>query len=229
MTPEIGARPHSPLHSPRADGGQRKRSSTRELYTGFLDAQIEPKWGTLRLDQVKTVLVEKWLRSLGLAPATKAKIRKITSALFAHAIRHDMIGSNPIKGVRCSAKRQREPDVLSPAEFSALLDQLPERERVMVLLAGTTGLRRSELIALTWRDVDFAGQQIMINKSCVQSQIGETKTLASAKPVPLHPVLADELGAWRRTTFFKEEREFLFPSLRKNGECLIWPDTFIQR
>ena len=59
----------------------------------------------------------------------------------------------------------------------------------MVLLAGTTGLRRSELIALTWRDVCFVNLHIEVNKSCVRAQIGETKTVASAKPVSLHPVV----------------------------------------
>src|SRR5271170_4891239 len=38
------------------DGG--KRASTHEVYEGYLRVQIAPKWGHLRLDQVKTVAVE---------------------------------------------------------------------------------------------------------------------------------------------------------------------------
>ena len=59
----------------------------------------------------------------------------------------------------------------------------------MVLLAGTTGLRRSELIALRWRDIDFEALQLSVNKSCVRGQMGETKTTASARPVPIHPTV----------------------------------------
>jgi integrase len=206
-----------------------KRSSTREVYAGFLDLHIEPRWGSFRLDQVKTVAVEQWLRSLDLAPGTKSKIRNIMSAVFAHGKRYDILAGNPIQGVRCSAKRLREPDVLTPAEFGSLMSELPQREQVMVMLAGTTGLRRSELIALTWQDVDFAAHQILVNKSCVRAQMGETKTAASAKPVPLHPVLAATLREWRKVTPYKESTDFLFPSLRSNGAIPVWPDMILQK
>ena len=47
---------HYKQHELTEDSG--KRSSTREDYTGFLDLHIKPKWGALRLDQVKRVAVE---------------------------------------------------------------------------------------------------------------------------------------------------------------------------
>ena len=95
------------------------------------------------------------------------------------------------------ARRRKEPDILTPNEFRALLTKLPAREGVMVLLDGTTGLRRSELIALRWRDVDFGALQISVNKSCVRGQLGETKTLASAKPLPIYPLVIDSLKEWQ--------------------------------
>lgn len=122
------------------------------------------------------------------------------SAVFNHAKRHGMISTNPIQGVRCSSKRLKEPDILAPNEFRPLLAELPAREKVMVLLDGTTGLRRSELIALRWHDVDFAGLQISVNKSCVRGQLGETKTLASAKPVPINPIVVDALREWQQSS-----------------------------
>ena len=67
-----------------------KRSSTRQVYQGFLDLHIEPNWGTQRLHEVKSTTVERWLRSLNLAPATKSKIRNIMSAVFAHGLRYGM-------------------------------------------------------------------------------------------------------------------------------------------
>jgi integrase len=70
--------------------------------------------------------------------------------------------------VRTSAKRLREPEILTPEEFQGLLGQLEPRERLLVLLAGTTGLRRGELIALRWEDIDFAKQVV---KSPMQSGI----------------------------------------------------------
>jgi hypothetical protein len=79
--------------------------------------------------------------------------------------------------------------VLTPAEFSALLNELSGRERAMVLLVGTTGLRRSEFVALTWADIDTEKMEIRVTRSCVRSRIGKTKTEGSAKPVPLHAVV----------------------------------------
>jgi integrase len=151
------------------------------------------------------------------------------SALFAHAKRYGMIQTNPIEGVRCSSKRMRTPDVLTPDEFKSLLNELPQRERVMVMMAGTTGLRRSELIALTWEDVDFDTLQVDINKSCVRAQMGATKTAASSKPVPLLQAVADSLLEWRRVTEYPGEEEFLFPSLRNHGATPLWPDMVLNK
>jgi integrase len=219
--------PHYTQYELSAESG--KRSSTCEVYAGFIKLHVTPKWGKLRLDQVKTVAVEQWLRSLPYAPATRAKIRNILSAIFAHAVRYGLILHNPIKGVRCSSKRQREPDVLTPEEFSSLLAELPDRERVMVALAGTAGLRRSELIALKWRDVDFEGFQLDVNKSWVHGKIGETKTKASARPVPLHPDVADILKRWKLVTPYRGLDDFLFPSIRENGAQPVWPDMILQK
>lgn len=206
-----------------------KRTSTRAVYELYLNRQIEPKWGSVRLGQIRAVDVERWLRPLKYAPASKSKIRNIMSALFAHAKRYGMVHSNPIEAVRCSAKRMREPDVLTPVEFKRLLEELPLRERVMVMVAGTTGSRRSELIALTWQDVDFHTLQISINKSCVHGQIGETKTAASSKPVPLHPDVAQALRDWQQVTDYQEDSDFLFPSIRENRQVPVWPDTLLKR
>ena len=151
------------------------------------------------------------------------------SAVFNHAMRHGMVSTNPIRGVCCSSKRLKEPEVLAPDEFRALLAELPHRERVMVLLAGTTGLRRSELIALKWHDVDFGALQISVNKSCVRGQLGETKTLASARPIPIDPIVVNTLRDWQLSSPYNEQEDFLFPSLRNNGSIPVWPDMILQK
>lgn len=206
-----------------------KRSSTRKGYQFILNLYVEPRWGDFQLNRIRTVEVELWLRSLDFAPGTKAKIRNVMSAVFAHGLRFEFVLKNPINGVRCSALRLREPDVLTPDEFQRLVQELPQRERVMVLLAGTTGLRRSELIALTWQDVNFTTLQLEIKRACVNGQVGTTKTRASARPVPLHPSVATALIEWKAVTPFPEPRDFIFPSLRNNGEVPVWPDTLLRK
>ena len=86
--------------------------TTIQSYLDYFKARILPKWKDVSLDDVKSVAIEKWLRSLVLAPASKAKIRNHMSALFSHCIRHELYNKlNPIASVRQSAVRQRDPDI----------------------------------------------------------------------------------------------------------------------
>lgn len=208
---------------------ERKAFATVDVHESFLTLYIVPKWGALRLTDVKTVAVEQWLESLRYAPATRTKIRNLMSALYSHAIRHEWIHHNPISKVRTSAKRLREPDALTPSEFQALLKELPLRERAAVMLAGSTGLRRSELFALTWGDVNFFTMEVSVTRSCVRNHFGETKTEASHKPVPLHPSVNDALAEWRGKSLYKGDEDFLFPSLRKNGKQPLMPDMVLKK
>jgi len=105
-----------------------KEVSTQDVYTIVVKKWILPRWGRFLLDEVKTVEVERWLRTTDRADGTKAKIKNVMSALFSHAVRWEFCGHNPISsgiqvgtggkrgpsvGVRISAKRQKAPLVLS--------------------------------------------------------------------------------------------------------------------
>jgi integrase len=136
--------------------------ATRIVYSEFLKRWIRPHWADIGIRDVRTVAVERWLKQLRrvngerLADATKAKIRNLMSVLFNHAIRYEWLeqGRNPITLVRQSAQRKWTPEILEPHEIHNLLLQLNSCFRLMVLLDVTTGLRRSELLALKWGDVD---------------------------------------------------------------------------
>jgi integrase len=208
---------------------ERKSFSTVEVNGSFIKLYVAPKWGTMKLSEVRTVAVEKWLSALPKSPATRTKIKAVFSALFSHAIRHEWVQHNPIKAVRCSAKRLREKDVLTPSEFAALLGQLIVRDKAIVMLAGSTGLRRSEFIGLRWSDIDHNRKEIAVTKSCVRNRFGNTKTEASGKPVPLHPAVWDALTAWRKESRYQSEADFLFPSDRLKGEKPLSPDMILRK
>jgi len=136
---------------------------------------------------------------------------------------------NPISKVRTSAKRLRESDALSPAEIASLLAELNLRERTMVMLAGSTGLRRSELVALTWSDMDLELMQVNVRRSCVRNHFGDTKTEASRKPVPLHPSVVKCLQVWWKDLPYAGKDDFLFPSIRRNGKQPLSPDILLKK
>ena len=151
------------------------------------------------------------------------------SALFSHAIRNEWAARNPITSVRTSAKRLSTPDILTASEFQALLLELSQRERVMVLMAAATGLRRGELIALRWRDVDLEEKLANVTHSVLHNVEGNTKTEASGKPVPLPTLVIDELKLWKLKSLYRSEADYLFPSIAKNGEQPIQPDMILKR
>ena len=64
-----------------------KENSTQDAYTLFAKNWILPRWGTLLLEEVNTVDVERWLRAADLADRSKAKIKCVMSAMFSHAVR----------------------------------------------------------------------------------------------------------------------------------------------
>lgn len=207
----------------------KKSFSTIENHRLLYKRYIEPRWGQLRLNAVRTVEVEAWLHSLVLAPASKAKIKCVLSLMYNHAIRNEWLMFNPINRVRTSQKRLRDKDVLTPEEFQKLVQKLAVRERAMVLLAGSTGMRRSEMIALTWSDLDTIRMEVSILRSCVRNRIGKTKTESSCRPVPLHPLVLHALLEWRAKSAYAEKLDFLFPSARFKGKRPLSPDCILEK
>jgi integrase len=220
---------HYRLKELSGDSNGRKAFSTRDGYECYLDNWILPRWQNHKLNQVKPVAVEAWLDSIKRARGTRAKIRNIMSAVFNHAMRYEWLDSNPIKLVRQSAKRERTPDVLELAELQLLLSNLDVRERTLVLLDAATGLRVSELLALRWEDVNFKTLELSVTRSIWHQVVGNCKTEASAKPVPLDSYMAEDLLEWRRTSPYPMPHDWVFASPTMKGKQPYWPDNLMKR
>jgi integrase len=207
----------------------RKAFSTRAAYECYLKLWILPRWGDLRIDQVKSVAVEEWLDSIKRAKGTRAKIRNIMSAIFHHAMRYEWVDRNPIKLVRQSAKREKVPEVLELFELQLLLSKLFVRERTLALLDAATGLRVSELLALRWSDVDFENLELNVTRSIWHQVVGNCKTEASAKPVPTDSYMAEDLLRWRRQSDYASDDDYVFASETMKGNQPYWPDNLMKR
>ncbi len=198
---------------------------------------IQPTWGDKPLGAVRTIAVQSWLRGLQrangrpLANPTKAKIRNLFSVLFNHAIRYEWLeqGRNPITLVRQSAQRKSIPQVLEPNEVQALLMQLDSCFRLMVMLDVTTGLRRTELFALKWQDVDFSNLTIDVQRSIYLGKIGTCKTEASRKPVPLNERVAADLWLLKENSKYQDPEDWIFASPHVGGKQPFWPDIVMQK
>src|SRR6516165_2106238 len=191
--------------------------ATKKTYQAYLSRWVRPHWRQHELAEVRTIQVESWLRRLPLAKSSCAKIRNLMSVLFNHACRYELFDRNPIHLVRQSAKRRRTPTVLMPAEIRALIDNLGMRERTLVLLAVSTGLRQSELFGLKWGDIDFSHGTMNVTRSIVCGVVGPCKTESSQKPVPVHPTVLEALGGWKQVCRFNKPEDWVFASRRHRG------------
>jgi integrase len=215
----------------------RHSHATRIIYREFLIRWIKPHWGIFDIRDVRTVAVESWLKQLRrrdgeyLANSTKAKIRNVMSVIFNHAIRYEWLGQgkNPITLVRQSAQRKSIPVVLERAEVQKLLSQLQNLFRLMVLLDVTTGLRRSELLALKWKDIDFSNLMIEVNRSVFLGIVGYCKTITSQQPIPLSLDVAAELWLWKETTAYSGSDDWVFASPRRKGERPLRPEVVLSK
>ena len=211
-----------------------KTPYTCEVYAGYFKTWVTPRWGTYKLSEVKTAEVETWLRSIKRADGTKVKIRNLMATLFNHAIRWEFTKSNPItgpvrgSGVRQSGKRMKTPDVLTVEEISSILNELSDRVKTLVFLLACTGLRFSELRGLRWRDANFEAHTLAIHRGVVKKHVGDLKSKASHRLLPLHPHLVIALEHLRTVSTYIGPDDWIFASDRKNGSVPIWPTSLME-
>jgi integrase len=203
-----------------------ERHSTRRSYLSELNRWIIPRWGDYLLDDVKTVAVEQWLRSLQLAPKSKTHIRSLMHLLFQNARRWEMTNRNPIDLVRQSSRRLRIPRVLTEGEISLLLEQLPEPYNTMVLVAACLGLRVSEIVGLQWGDFNWENMTVLIQRGVVQCRVGETKTETSSRPLPIDPGLAARLLELREGSKYCKAEDWVFANEAGKPR---WQETILTR
>jgi len=206
-----------------------KAFSTKECYRTMLNTWILPRWGSYQLREVRTVAIEEWLGRIPRSRSTRAKIRGVMSVLFNHARRWEWFDKNPVTMVRQSAKRERIPTVLEMEEIRALLAELKPLLYTLVMVAATTGLRISELLALKWQDVDFENLSLSVTKSIWRNVVGQCKTEASRKPVPLDSFMAEALWRWKQTTAFNRPEHWVFASPYHGGRQPYGPKNLLER
>jgi hypothetical protein len=170
---------------------------------------------------LKPLAVELWLKGLDLVPKTKGHLQNLLRVLFNCAMRWEFVevGQNPMRLVRVrgGSKRGKEPKVLTIAQFQRLVEQLSEPYRTMVILDLATGLRRSELFAFKWCDVNWEDITLLVRRGIVDTVVSDVKTEYSRAGMPLDPALAEVLLNWRRTTEFNKPDDWVFASPFKGG------------
>jgi integrase len=213
------------LSADQSEAAIPKAHSTVETYRRYINRHILPRWEMVRTGEMTPIEVQSWLQQLrklrGLSNSTLVKLRNLMLGIFKHSQRYGLLlrnqEANPILFVRQSCVSDYEPVVLTLAQCVDILSHLNDMHRVLVLADAATGLRISEILALRWSDIDWKNSLIRVTRAYVYGRFGPPKSRASKKPVPLHPLLAALLQAWREQTLYAREEDFIFPSLRLKG------------
>lgn len=137
------------------------------------------------------------------------------------AARRGLIPANPMTRLEAGerpAVGRRDQRILERAEIGALIDATPPKFRVAVATAAFTGLRVSELLGLTWGDLDLDGGFVRVRK-----QLGrdgrrvEPKTAQAKRDVVLMPALGRLLREHKLGSRHSLEHDLVFASERGTG------------
>jgi integrase len=172
--------------------GRPYKPSTRRSYeqaiTGYL--KVDPL-ASLALTEVRRADVQDYvdrLRKRGLSASTIANKLDPVRVVFRRALRRDEIAVDPTVELELPAVRGRRDRIATRTEAAALIDALPKSERALWATAFYAGLRRGEVRAARWSDIDLAAEPAVIHvRRTWDDGEGEVdvKTEAGFRTVPL--------------------------------------------
>ena len=145
------------------------------------------------------------------------------------AVQDGLIRVNPAIGCKLPPKKAREMQVLTREELQRFLIQAKfEGYYEVFLLDLATGLRRGELMALQWDDLNFKTGVLNVNKQVYdvrgQLQISTPKTKNSVRKIVLPPAVVAVLREYKKTV----DSRWMFPSPVKE-DCPITPGVVRRR
>jgi len=168
------------------------RETTQEQYTNFLEKHLIPNIGNIPLDKLTSLRLQKLYQDLrtsgrvvqnnvecsGLSPKTVRSIHMVLHSALKQAVKEGLIKKNPTDGCNPPKLERKEMKVIQPEQIGAYLQAAANRNVLpMFYLELTSGLRRGELLALLWTDLDLEKKSISVCKSVRGSQ-GELKVSA---------------------------------------------------
>lgn len=170
--------------------GRDLKPRTREDYRRLLDGQILPDLGSVRLSCLSPARVRTWYRTLDPARATnRAHAYLLLHAICESALRDDdLIAANPvhIRGAG-SVKKKHTTKVASLEELTIIAESVPDRYRLMILMAAWLGLRFGELTEL--RRSDITADVVRVDRGVVRAEggfvVGDPKSDAGKRSVAI--------------------------------------------
>jgi integrase len=205
-----------------SDTFQKLAPTTQYCYRHIVNGYLVPAWGDQFAVDIKSLAVEKWLRSLDLAAPTQGKTKYVMMVVFLHAEKHERIPegftANLESKIDIETSSDYEAVILTPKQTFTILKLMGQPESTMTLLVAATGLRFSEVAGLQWQDVDYANECIHVRRTWIGGRVSEElKTKKSRSAVPMAGELAQFLREWQKETPYGNPTDWVFASPKTHG------------
>lgn len=177
--------------------GDAYKPSAIRSYEQNLRLRVLPALGRSRLHEIRRADLQALVDRLvtdGTSPAVVMTTMLPLRAIFRRAVARGDLPVNPTSGLEMPAVRSRRDRIVSPADAERLLAALDLEDRPLWATALYAGLRRGELVALRWDDVDLAEGTIRVERGwdAIEGEIGP-KSREGRRRVPVHAGLRDHL------------------------------------
>jgi integrase len=185
---------------------------TFERYQELLRIHVRPNIGKLPIQKLQPAhlaeLYAKLLRegrpardgkeASGLAPRTVGHVARAVHKALVVAVEWGVVQRNVADAVKPPKITNTEIEIIDETQARLMLQQLRGRSLYMIALLGlTTGMRRGELLALRWSDVDLKGATLRVTQSLEQTKPGrrfkEPKTKHGRRIIALSSSTVAEL------------------------------------
>ena len=167
------------------------KAKTFDEYERIINKEIIPVLGDTKLIQLTKMQIEYFIKNLtdkGLSNATINKYITLIGSIIERQIENGNIYQNVAKKIKKLSNNSQEARALTPNEISIVLDTCKKIKPAfypMLYTAVKTGLRRGELIALMWENIDFERNTILVKYSEDRGVLTNPKTQYSIRYVDM--------------------------------------------
>ena len=221
----------------------RLRANTRAYYLNYINSHIVPGIGKIQLDKLTTIQIQRFYNNLqkngrvqrykhielkdkSLSPRVVRGVHTLLHNCLEQAVAERLILVNPAKGCNLPKLEKKEMKILPQEKIGVYLAEAERRGLLpMFYLELTTGLRRGELLALLWTDLDVEARTISVTKQVNRINgelaVSQPKTQNSVRTLAIPQQAVDLLVEEHKK---HPDNPYMFPS-PKTG-TMYDPDAF---
>jgi len=209
-----------------ADADVSNKTWTR--YAQLLRKHVCARVGSIPIQKLRAAdlqAVYAAMAAVGLADRTRLHAHRVVCTMLKHAAQWGVVARNVATMVDAPRVKTQEIEILSPAQVSTVLETLRGKSLYpVVAVALGTGLRRSELLALRWQDIDLDGATLKVERSLEQTKRGglvfkPPKTQRGRRMVSLPPSTVVVLREHRKA---QQEQRLLLGLGRLSADALVF-------